>query len=54
MLTQNEKNRVFVILTTTRSYKSFINCIQIFIIDDHYLVCAINEILIKKHKKSSI
>ena len=52
---QKTKNdRVFVILTTTKSYKSFNNCIQIFIIDNHDLICAINEILIKINEKLSI
>ena len=50
---QKTKNdRVLVILTTTKSYESFIKCIQTFIIDSHYLICAISEILTKKHEKS--
>ena len=45
---QKTKNdRVFVILTTTKSYESFIKCIQVFIIDNYDLICAINEILTK-------
>ena len=49
---QKTKNDyVLVVLTTAKSYESFIKCIQTFIIDSHYLICAINEILVKINEK---
>lgn len=43
MFTQNEKNRVFVILTTIESKKSLFDCVQIDNNDDNYSTCANNE-----------
>ena len=43
MFTQNKKNHVFVILTTTKSMLLLINCVQINNNDDNYLTFTNSE-----------